>query len=329
LSPMVGKDSHKMRWPRYTRELAAIAALGVGAAVYFILEFWIRHITPQLGAVCIVAALLCASCRLWFAGVGWAAAAALCLYQIVPDYLPHRAEARDGCMISVVTFNKLAEPSDDQEAARSLERLKPDVIFIQKVDSISFRDVLLNSGFAGYYSSSGQGLILSRFPVVRITDQGQGSIDVADIVVEGQLVRLVNMYAPRPTNAWPRYANGNLSAYLAYYAKLNDKVRGESKPLIVAGDGNATEFTAEIERLQHILRDSWHERGFGLGATFPGPWRRAGAVGPWMRLDYIFHNASFDTTEIRRINDATGAGHYPLWAKLVLVGAGKAGIPCK
>ncbi len=326
---MAATDAFKMHWPRYARELAAVAALGVGAAGYFFLEFWVRHFTPQLGAVCLVVALLCLLCRIWFAAGSWAIAAALCLYQIVPDYLPHRAVAREGCTISIVTFNKLAGSSDDLSAVKSLETLKPDVVFIQKVDSISFRDVLLNNGFAGYHSRSGQGLILSRFPVVQAADEGQGPIDVADIVVEGRLVQLVNMYAPRPTNAWPRYANGNLPAYLAYYAKLDEIIRNENKPLVVAGDGNATEFTAEIGGLQNVLTDSWHERGFGLGATFPGPWRRAGALGPWMRLDYIFHNASIDAVEIRRINDATGAGHYPLWAKLALAGAGKAGAPCR
>jgi endonuclease/exonuclease/phosphatase family metal-dependent hydrolase len=52
-------------------------------------------------------------------------------------------------------------------------------------------------------------------------------------------------------------------------------------------------------------------------------------IGPWLRIDYIFHNRAFDAVSARRIDDATGAGHFPVLAKLVLAGAGKPGAPCE
>jgi len=176
--------------------------------------------------------------------------------------------------------------------------------------------------FLRYYSfpsPTKPDLILSRFPIIRADDDPLGIW--VDVAVEGRIVRLKNMYAPRPNRDW--------SAYVAYHAGLRQQVGDYKGPLILAGDGNATMFTPEIRALRDILQDVWDQGGFGLGFTFPGPWRRLGMLGPWLRIDYIFHDAALDTVSARRVDDVTGAGHYPVWAELHLVDAGKFGTPCK
>lgn len=308
---------------RHTHELIALTMLGLGIAGFLVGHFWAQQITPQLSFFCFGVFVLCFILRIWVAGAAWGLAAAIGLSAIVPAYLPRLSVPRPGCNISVVTFNKLVEHPDDVGAAQFLVRLRPDVIFFQKVyGNVQFRDVLLAEGFRGYYSfpsPTKPDLILSRFPIVRTDDDNFGIW--VDVVVEGREVRLKNMYVPRP--------NGDWRAYVAYYARLREEVRDHTGPLILAGDANATPFAPEIRALHEILQDAWNQGGLGLGFTFPGPWRRLGMLGPWLRIDYIFHNAALDTVSARRVDDVTGAGHYPVWAELRLVDAGKSGTPCE
>ena len=51
-------------------------------------------------------------------------------------------------------------------------------------------------------------------------------------------------------------------------------------------------------------------------------------LGPWLRIDYILHDRAFDAVSARRVDDASGAGHYPVAADLVFAGAGAPGQPC-
>lgn len=308
---------------RRARELSALAALGIGVAAYVAGRFWLQHFIPLIGLACVAAVALCAGLRLWVGAAGWAIAAAVALAAVIPAYLPREAVVRPGCRLSVVEFNKQEEHPDDAGAARLLARLHPDLLFAEKVyDTSGFRDVLLAAGFAGYYSFPSQqhpDLILSRFPIVRTGDEWNWFW--ADIAVEGREVRLENMYATRPTADWRQH--------LEDMAWLRARARDRHGPLILAGDANATPFAREVRELREVLPDTWDEAGWGLGATFPGPWRRAGLFGPWLRIDYIFHNAAFDAVSARRIDEAAGAGHYPVWAELALAGAGTPGEPCR
>jgi len=40
-------------------------------------------------------------------------------------------------------------------------------------------------------------------------------------------------------------------------------------------------------------------------------------------------DGAFDAAAIQRIDDASGAGHYPIQAELIFAGAGEAGATCK
>jgi vancomycin resistance protein VanJ len=306
------------RWPR---ELSAVAAFAVAAAEFLIGHFWARNFIPQLGLSALAIAVLCVLSRIYVASVAWFAAAAFLLAPVLPAYLPRSAAVQPGCTLTIVNFNKEEDPPDDAGALRLLAGLHPDIAFIEKAyEPRQFGAALLADGFAGYsvFAAFGSTLILSRFPMIR-TEAGSDGAS-ADIRIEGRTVRLFNMYITRPNQDERRYRAG--------YRALRQRLARERKPAIIAGDGNATVFTNEVSRLRTLVHDAWDEKGFGLGATFPGPWRRMGILGPWMRIDYIFHNDAFDTAAVRRIDDAAGAGHYPVWARLVLVGAGRPGEPC-
>lgn len=314
-------ESGRRQARHWLRELSALAAFAVAAAEYSLGHFWARNFIPQLGFSTLLIAAMCAFSRLYVASAAWFAAAVFLLAPMLPAYLPRPAVARPGCTLTIVNFNKEEDPPDDAGALRLLARLHPDIAFVEKVYAPrQFGAALLAGGFAGYsvFTAFGSTLILSRFPIIR-SEAGSDGMS-AEIRIEGRTVRLLNMYITRP--------NQDMRRYRAGYRTLRGRLRHQSEPLILAGDGNATVYSREVQRLHGLVRDAWEERGFGLGATFPGPWRRTGILGAWMRIDYIFHNDAFDTAAVRRLDAAAGAGHYPVWAKLVLAGAGQAGEPC-
>lgn len=313
-----------MRLARLTsRGSLALIALAVGVLGFWAAEPWSLHLMPQAGLAALAAAVLCAVLRLWPASGGFLLAGAAALAPVAPLYFPHGTPPRPGCTLSVVSFNMLENPPEFEGAARLLARLHPDIIFAQKVYGTErLRDLLLAAGLAGYYSfpsAQKPDLILSRFPITRTVEDTTGIW--ADIRVEGRTVTLKNMYMTRPNHDW--------AGYLGDHQRLRAWVSAHRGPLILSGDANTTPFTPEIRALEALLTDAWRERGFGLGATFPAPWRLMGRLGPFLRIDYIFHDSTFDAVAARRVDDATGAGHYPVWAELVFAGAGQAGSPCE
>lgn len=323
---------------RHGWDIAWLCLLAAAWLVFYLGHDLARHVQPQLGVASIVCALLALAKRAWFAASAWAATATLALAPVVPNYLPHRLPLADsGCHITVVTFNHLegdhrAPMTDDVGAARLLTALLPDVVFVQKVfDGEKFLAAMRAAGFRDFAvasSPTGQ-MIFSRFPIVATIDQHDDF--VADVTMAGATVRLAALYAQRPVDE-----NGEADAgrqlymiYRDYYARLEQRVAAYKGPLILAGDGNATPFTPEVAALQRQLHDSWEEAGFGLGATFPVPSRRIGLFGPWVRIDYIFHNAAFAAIAASRVDDVSGAGHYPVSAELILKGRGDPGMRCR
>ena len=307
-----------MNWRR-RRELVALAALLVGLAEFALGQFWAQHLIPQIGVLCLACAALCLLGRLWLAGLCWTLAAIVPLLQVLPLYLPKHVSARPGCEIDVLSFNQLEEHPDNAGAARLIGKLHPDILFAEKVYAVEEFRRLLAEALPGYSSAAVRQLVIaSRFPLSHVADVRFGM--TADAAIGDREVRLLNFYMTRPSH--------DFAGYTADYTNFYRWLRQGERPLIAGGDGNATAFTPEMRSIRQSLRDSWDEAGWGLGATFPGPWRRVGLIGPLMRIDYILHDGAFDTVAMRRIGEATGAGHYPVAARLALAGAGAPGKPC-
>ncbi len=312
---------------RARAEIGAIAALGFCAGGFFWGHEAAQHLTPQIGLASLVIALLCLYGRLTLAGTAWFAAAVVFLLPVLPDYLPRRHDPSPGCRLTVVTFNQLEEHPDATGAARLIASLHPDLIFAQKVfEPEGFRAALAANGFAAFdsfLSSYGnKEVIVSRYPILGTKDDRNGIW--ADVVISGQTVRLFGLSAPRAVSA-----HGSSPLQRGYYAQLDADIAARDGPFILAGDGNTSVFSPEMKRVQAKVEDAWKEAGYGLGATFPGPWRRMGFFGPFVRIDYILHSQAFAAISAKRLNDATGAGHYPVVAELTFIGRGNSGTPCQ
>ncbi|HZB91858.1 MAG TPA: hypothetical protein VE397_10480, partial [Stellaceae bacterium] len=135
--------SDRRRFRRHLGDAVAFGVLAAGLAGFIGIHELARHVQPQLGVFCLLAALACATQRLWLACGAWGLVAGLALYPVLPEYLPPSGHEALGCRLTVVTFNQLEEHPDTLGAARLLAGLRPDIIFAQKIyDTRGFRDAL-------------------------------------------------------------------------------------------------------------------------------------------------------------------------------------------
>ena len=311
---------------RHFCDVAACVALCVGLGTFAAGYSWARNFLPEIGAVLLGYVVLASLARLWLTSSAALVLAVFLVPALLSAYLPRTTGERDGCLVSVLNFNMEQDPPDEAGAMKLISQVHPDILFGEKIYSADrVTEKLLSGSFRGYssFQAPGAALILSRFPILRAYRSGEGAArtNAVDISVENRTIRLVNMYVSRP--------NKDARRYLADYADIRAEVRQDHKALILAGDGNATVYSREVAQLLKLVKDVWEERGSGLGATFPGPWRRLGLLGPWLRIDFIFHNDAFAAKSAWRLTDATGAGHYPVLAELILLGAGTTGQPCR
>lgn len=310
---------------RYRGEIIACAALCLCLAGFAWAHDIAQHVVPQLGVACVILGAVALWRRLLVAGSAWIVVGIVLLLPVFPEYMPREHRVGDGCRITVLTFNQEENPPDNQAAARLIASLHPDILFAQKVyDPEGLRSAIAAAGLAGYdaflSSEANKQIIMSRYRIANSSDDLAG-ISV-DATIAGQAVRLFGLSAPRTVWVGDRPQQ-------AYYAALLPKLDAWHGPLILAGDANTSPFTPEMKAIRQRVQDAWDEAGYGLGATFPGPWRRMGLFGPFVRIDDIFHDRSFTAAAARRSDDAAGAGHYPVLVELVFLGHGDTNARCR
>jgi endonuclease/exonuclease/phosphatase family metal-dependent hydrolase len=102
----------------------------------------------------------------------------------------------------------------------------------------------------------------------------------------------------------------------------------DSGAVLIMGDFNMTDQNEDYQRITARFGDSFREVGSSMGFTFPDLstfqslpdyWPLSVRLFPFLRLDYIFHNASFRAINARVWSSAGGSDHRPVWAELALV----------
>ncbi len=89
-------------------------------------------------------------------------------------------------------------------------------------------------------------------------------------------------------------------------------------PLLLLGDFNATDRMPILNGYRAVLTDAFGEAGFGFGFSFPyNATFRSISLPSFVRLDYIFHDASWRTLR-SWMGQAEGADHRYVVADLVL-----------
>ncbi len=113
----------------------------------------------------------------------------------------------------------------------------------------------------------------------------------------------------------PRYRRGEIEVILTH-------AETETLPVVIVGDFNLTDRTADYFQITTHFDDAFREAGYGPRATFPDLGGIARPLsGPWfglLRLDYVFHSRDIRALNVRVIPDSAGSDHRPVLAQLAL-----------
>lgn len=165
---------------------------------------------------------------------------------------------------------------------------------------------------------SGQG-VLSRYPI-RSDDFWQINLGHQRVELDwnGQPLVLFNVHPVHPLRGL-RYDGESRAEEVT---DVLDRAGLETLPVVIAGDFNMTDFSADYARVAQLYSDSFREVGWGMGFTFPEFANVTGiALPPIARIDYIFYNADFQALEAQVIAQSGGSDHRPLFAVLALDGS--------
>ncbi len=229
--------------------------------------------------------------------------------------------SRNDVTITVVTSNVFLGNPDVTDLGRELLELDTDVIVIQELTPWQVR-LFAAAGLMGEYpyqilmpqrDATGSGM-MSRLPFVDagFRDIGGSMMPVATVDDHGVLVDVIGVHIQAPVFDSAR------RAWADQLRALADMVAGAQRPLILAGDFNAT---LQHDNLRAIDRagsyDALLKRGMGWVSTWP----RGRLYPPILRLDHIF--ATDDTAAVDAgVGTGTGSDHRPIWAEFIVGTAG-------
>jgi vancomycin resistance protein VanJ len=108
----------------------------------------------------------------------------------------------------------------------------------------------------------------------------------------------------------PRYMHQTSRVRAEQADDLVGWLGGLDGPVILAGDFNTPPAGNVYGRLTQGLVDSFRERGWGWGYTYPSRL-------PLLRIDYVFHSREWAAVSCR-VGDRPGSDHRPVFAELAL-----------
>jgi endonuclease/exonuclease/phosphatase (EEP) superfamily protein YafD len=238
--------------------------------------------------------------------------------------------------LTVMSFNTLAWQREAHDLQRSIASADPDLVGLQEIGPNGAWHLV--RAFADRYpyhfvteSAGSSGMaVLSRYPIrepvafkasarghwwQRMTvDAPTGPLTYFNIHTRIPYIRksrksLFGLHLPLEFRAERR------TNEVRALAEMLDAVDG---PLIVTGDFNMTERSADHRLISRRLNDAYRSVGTGFGLSFP----RRGAFPrpfpspiPLLRLDYVWHSEPFQPAWAY-IGDAGHSDHHPVVAGL-------------
>lgn len=123
----------------------------------------------------------------------------------------------------------------------------------------------------------------------------------ATVKIGDQQVVLVNLHFPTPFPEKERLLHQGTEDLWSYLALP------PGRPLVIAGDWNATPYNRLLRGTSRYLRNAWDEIGWGPGHTFPTGRRNV----PPVRIDHVCYSEGLRALEVRR-RQFPGANHLGL-----------------
>ncbi|MEO1045720.1 MAG: endonuclease/exonuclease/phosphatase family protein [Pseudomonadota bacterium] len=199
-------------------------------------------------------------------------------------------------------------------SARHLARYDADIIGLQEVhDAEAFRQALEEETGKPWNVVTQNNLALLSHHPVRAEALAINGVLKTRVMVDGRRFSVWTLRAPK--------AFETPTVNRLFYRDLAEAIANET-PDAVIGDFNASRWNEGYAIMSDLMQNAQKSAGFGPGSTFPGPARRSGLFGAYVRIDHIFA-----ARELRIANAFTGGAyiqsdHHPVIADFRLGTAG-------
>lgn len=295
---------------------AQVARLGESSSLLLL----VTGLTPLLGPPALVALGIGLWQRRWpLAAVSAATAAAHLVSALSGLGAPVRAPSSAGALPALRLFsaNVYHANRDLGRIGQEIRATAPDLVALQEVDPDGAAG-LQRSGVLARFpyavtelrtSPFGIGL-WSRLPIAdsQVQDVHGMAVIKATILVGSHRLQLYMLHTVAPLG-------DDRVRWQAQLRWVEEEIRQERGPLVVAGDFNATRFHPSFRRLlSERLEDAHEQRGRGWATTWP---RDRWPLPPLMRLDHVLVSPDIG---VRSVKEGLGQGsdHRPIIAELVL-----------
>jgi endonuclease/exonuclease/phosphatase (EEP) superfamily protein YafD len=250
----------------------------------------------------------------WFSG-GLAAAN---LARTLPALgLARTAHAAQGATsLRLFTANLQFENPDSAPIAAEIRDASPDVVLLQELSPRSGEGIARSGVLDDYpysvvqpsHGAFGMG-VWSRLPLndPHVNDVEDSTMILVDVEVAGRPVSLCAVHTVAPL--------GTARERWRRQLEWLDQVARRKRPLIMAGDFNATRWHRRLALLLANGLDDAHERaGRGWAATWP---RNRAPLPPLMLLDHVLVSSSIGVQAVRE-GEGAGSDHRPVLADLLV-----------
>jgi endonuclease/exonuclease/phosphatase (EEP) superfamily protein YafD len=261
----------------------------------------------------------------WFAVAPWRRSrlATLCLFAamaanawtLLPYWMPAAAQDAAGLdTLRIVSLNVLADNTDTGPTLGYLGQCGADVVVLLEVDDAWAKAVARLQPLYPHQVMHPQGdrfgiAVLSRLPLARerVEPLAEGPpVVIVDLPVGRAGCLLVAAHPPAPIAAdWSARRDAQLAA-------IGDLAATEARPVIVAGDLNATPWSHGFRQLVRLRGLADSAVGRGVQAT----WNARRWV-PRIPIDHVVVSPEV-TVIARRVGPDVGSDHLPVEATLAI-----------
>lgn len=305
--------------------------LACAYVAFMIRTFWF-HIGIALIPVTVAATVL--RMRRW-AWCSWLLLAST-LLPAAWSFRPRVTPRVDGPALTVMSMNLLLTNGNTSAIVASIEQADPDVILVQEYTPAAAAAIggALQASYpysvnCGREDAFGQA-IFSRLPFVgtpqthpqRDGHLGSG-VPTGFVGSDDPQIRVVVALGDREVviqnvHVSPPVSLEYFSDQRRMLAWLERSAATASRPLIIGGDFNATQQSAELGRLRAAgLGSALDDSGWGRCSTWPQG--SVLSIFPGIRIDQLMYRGL--TCHSARVAAATGSDHLPIVARFTLAGA--------
>ena len=234
---------------------------------------------------------------------------------------------------NVRSFNRLAEDhsiNTKEKITQLIKQEKPDVVCFQEV-GFSMQPEFLDYPYS-YLKKILEGNkihlgLFSKYPIVNAeTINFENSINngsYADILFKGDTVRIYNVHM-QSLGVTPGSGNIRSKPVEDIYDRVNHKFKRQMNqakliqqhklsspyPTLLSGDFNNTQFSSTYQLLRGDMKDTFIEKGKGLGRTYD-------FLFVPFRIDFIFADNHFEILSHKNYDDKF-SDHFPVMASFRL-----------